>query len=104
MSISHRTARPLLSAIFITGGMDALRNPESKVKSAEKVTAPLSRQFSFVPDDPAMLVRINGGVQVVAASLLSIGKCRRVTALVLIGSILPTTYAGHPFWDEVDDG
>jgi uncharacterized membrane protein YphA (DoxX/SURF4 family) len=103
MSISNRTARPLLSAIFISGGLDALRNPEGKVKSAERVTAPLARRFSFIPDDTALLVRVNGGVQVVAASLLSVGKFRRTAALALIGSTLPTTFAGHPFWAEVDE-
>ena len=28
----------------------------------------------------------------------------RLSALVLAASLLPTTYAGHPFWEEKDPG
>jgi uncharacterized membrane protein YphA (DoxX/SURF4 family) len=103
MTISSRVARPLLASIFVSGGLDALRNPEGKVKAAEAVTGPLTRHISALPDDTALLVRVNGGVQVVAGILLSLGKFRRISSLALIGSIVPTTLAGHRFWDEVDD-
>jgi putative oxidoreductase len=103
MSISSRVARPLLASIFVSGGLDAVRNPENKVKMAEAVTKPLSAHVDALPDDTAMLVRINGGVQVVAGALLSVGKFRRLSALALIASIIPTTYAGHRFWDELDE-
>jgi putative oxidoreductase len=103
MSISSRVARPLLASIFIGGGLDAVRHPEGKVKVAEVVTKPLSSRIDVLPDDATTLVRINGGVQVVAGALLSLGKFRRLSALALIGSIIPTTYAGHRFWDELDE-
>jgi uncharacterized membrane protein YphA (DoxX/SURF4 family) len=70
---------------------------------AEAVTKPLSARIDVLPDDTAMLIRANGGVQVVAGVLLALGKFRRLSALALIGSIIPTTYAGHRFWEEVDD-
>jgi putative oxidoreductase len=89
--------------MFVTGGWDAFTHPEGKVKAAEKVTGPLAEHVSILPDDTETLVRINGGVQVVAGSLLAVGKFRRLSALALIGSIIPTTYAGHRFWDELDD-
>ena len=47
-----------------------------------------------------MLVRVNGAVQVGAGVFLAIGKFRRPAAFALIGSIIPTTYAGHRFWEE----
>jgi putative oxidoreductase len=93
----------MLAGIFISGGADALKNPEPKVKMAEAVTGPLSRNIKAVPDDAALLVRVNGGVQVAAGVLMSLGKFRRLSALVLAASIIPTTYAGHRFWEEVDD-
>jgi putative oxidoreductase len=31
---------------------------------------------------------------------MALGKFRRLAALALIGSIIPTTYAGHRFWEE----
>jgi putative oxidoreductase len=103
MTISSRVARPLLSGIFIFGGLEAVRNPESKVKKAEKVTKPLAGRIEALPDDAATYVRVNGGIQVAAGVLLALGKFRRLSALVLAGSIIPTTYAGHAFWDELDD-
>jgi len=103
MSAPSKVARPLLASMFIYGGIDAVRNPASKVKAAEAVTAPLTRHIEALPEDPINLIRLNGGVQVVAGALMALGKCRRLAALALIGSIIPTTYAGHQFWKEVDE-
>jgi uncharacterized membrane protein YphA (DoxX/SURF4 family) len=89
--------------MFIRGGWDALQNPESKVKAAEAATRAVSARLSFVPDDPVVLVRLNGAVQVGAGVLLATGPFRRLAALLLIGSLIPTTYAGHAFWNEVDE-
>lgn len=104
MSVPGRVARPLLASIFISSGFDAVQHPESKVKSAEKVTGPLAERVSALPDDTATLVRLNGAAQVAAGALLSFGILRRAAALALIGSLVPTTIAGHRFWEEVDDG
>jgi len=103
MSISRRVARPLLASMFIAGGVDAVRDPEGKVKAAEAVTQPLRDVVPVLPQDTATLVRLNGIVQVGAGAFLAIGKFRRLAALALIGSIIPVTYAGHRFWEEVDD-
>jgi uncharacterized membrane protein YphA (DoxX/SURF4 family) len=103
MSLSRRVARPMLASIFIVGGLDALRHPEGKVKRAEAVTQPLTERFAALPQDTETLVRINGAVQVGAGALLAVGKFRRLAALALLGSIVPTTYAGHRFWEEADD-
>ncbi|MDQ1670172.1 MAG: hypothetical protein QOE40_2233, partial [Actinomycetota bacterium] len=35
MTVVRRLARPMLAAIFISGGFDALRNPEPMVSAAE---------------------------------------------------------------------
>jgi putative oxidoreductase len=103
MSISRRIARPLLASMFVSGGLDAIRNPESKVKRAEAVTQTLTNQVPGLPKDTVTLIKWNGMAQVAAGALLAIGKFRRPAAVVLIGSIIPTTYAGHRFWEETDD-
>ena len=103
MTMSRRIANPMLASMFIAGGLDAVRHPEGKVKSAEVVTEPLTRSLPWLPQDTETLVRMNGVVQVGAGLLLASGKFRRLAALALIGSIIPTTYAGHRFWEEVDD-
>jgi putative oxidoreductase len=103
MSISRRIARPLLASMFISGGVDAIQSPEGKVKAAATVTEPLKARFPLLPDDTATLVRFNGMVQVGAGSLLALGKFRRLASWALVASVIPTTYAGHRFWEEVDD-
>ncbi len=103
MALTRVVARPMLSAIFIAGGLDALRNPDGKVKAAEAVTGPLAERVPALAGDPRTLVRLNGAVQVGAGVMLATGTFRRLAALALIGSIVPTTYAGHRFWEETDD-
>jgi putative oxidoreductase len=103
MSISRRIARPLLASMFISGGLDAIQSPEGKVKAAEAVTEPLKARFPILPEDTATLIRLNGMVQVGAGSLLAVGKFRRLASWALVASVIPTTYAGHRFWEEVDD-
>ncbi len=49
------------------------------------------------------MIRVNGAVQVGAGALLAMGPLRQLAALVLAGSLIPTTYAGHSFWKEVDE-
>lgn len=103
MSISRRLARPMLASIFVVGGADAVRDPDPKVKRAEAVTRPLAEKVPVLDRDTRDLVRLNGMVQVGAGLLLAVGRFRRLAALALIGSVIPTTYAGHRFWEEVDD-
>jgi uncharacterized membrane protein YphA (DoxX/SURF4 family) len=88
--------------MFVSGGLDAIRNPESKVERAEAVTQTLTNHVPGLPDT-VTLIKWNGMAQVAAGGLLAIGKFRRLAAVVLIGSIIPTTYAGHRFWEETDD-
>src|SRR2546429_6923651 len=98
-------ARALLAGIFIGGGAKALLNPDPRVKVSEPVTtrvAPmLAKVHEKIPTDPRTLVQLNGAVQV-AAGLLLPTRLHRPAALVLIGSIIPTTIGGHRFW-ELDD-
>ena len=102
MALSRRFARPLLASIFVVGGWDALWNPAGKAKKAEAVTEPLAEKAGVNSLDTETFVRVNGAVQIGAGILLAVGKFRRLAALALIGSIVPTTYAGHRFWEESD--
>lgn len=102
-SITTRVASPLIASIFITGGFDAAIDPEGKVKKAEKVTGPIAQRVTALPDDTETLVRLNGVTQVIAGTALSLGLLRRLSAVVLIGTLIPTTLAGHRFWEELDD-
>jgi uncharacterized membrane protein YphA (DoxX/SURF4 family) len=103
MSIVRRVARPLLAAPFITGGIDVLRNPDPRAKMAAPVAARLTEILPVpLPSDPVQLVQIDAGVKIVAGLMLATGRLPRLSALVLAGSMVPTTLAGHRFW-EYDD-
>lgn len=108
MTATRLIARPMLASMFVMGGVDSLLHASGKVPKAEKVTdqvPTLAERLAPglpVPTDPATLVRINGGVQVLAGLALATGRAPRLSALVLAGSLVPTTYAGHPFWEEKD--
>ena len=97
----------MLAGIFVSGGAKALTNPDPLVKPAEPVThrvAPLlTKVHERVPTDPRTLVQVNGAVQLVAGLLLPT-RLHRLAALALIGSIVPTTAAGHRFWEAHDEG
>jgi len=107
MTPVRTAARAMLAGIFVSSGFKALTNPDPLVKKAEPVThrvAPaLTRVHEKLPTDPRTLVQVNGAVQV-AAGLLLPSRLHRVAALALIGSIIPTTAAGHRFWELDDPG
>ena len=92
----------MLASIFIIQGLDAGPHPDRKVAAAEPVVRPLAERASFVPDDVEQAVRINGAVQLVAGQMLALGRFPRVSALAVAASQLPTTYAGHRFWETHD--
>ena len=99
----RRIARPLLASTFIYGGLDALRHPETKAPKAEKLDIPSKPgmdRLNITSTEQA--VRVNAAAQVAFGTLLSLNRLPRLSALVLAGSIVPTTLAGHRFWEESD--
>jgi len=108
MTITRLLARPMLATIFVAGGINAIRNTEAHAVRAKKVTdrvVPKVQQAAPgapIPTDPQTLVRINAGAQILAAAALATGRAPRLSATVLAASLVPTTLAGHPFWEESD--
>src|SRR5437762_14041761 len=92
MKITRKVARPMMAAIFIHGGIDALRNPESKKAKAETV-APAVADTIGLEQDTVDLIRINGGVMVGARVMLALGWLPRLAATALAGTLVPTTFA-----------
>ena len=82
MTLSRQIPRVMLSAMFIAGGIDSLRNPAAKVPAAEKVAPEIAGRLPL-PDDTEQLVKINAAVQVGAGGLLALGKLPRLAALAL---------------------
>jgi putative oxidoreductase len=89
----------LTAPIFITGGLSAVKDPAGKAAVAESTLDTIREFVPALPDDNELLVRINGGVQILAGATLLLGIKPRLSALALAGSLVPTTLAGHSFWE-----
>jgi uncharacterized membrane protein YphA (DoxX/SURF4 family) len=111
MTLLRAGARTMLASYFIVNGVKAVRNPDPLVPAAEPVAdrvVPLVKKYApqqvatVVPEDTASLVRANGAAQVLGGLALASGKGRRLGALLLAGSLVPSTLAKHPFWTRTD--
>jgi len=102
MTVSSVVARPLIAGMFVYGGLDAFRFPGGKVPRAEKVTPAITDTVG-IDADTEQLVQLNGAVQVAAGVTLALGIFPRVSALALAASLVPTTLAGHRFWEAEDE-
>jgi uncharacterized membrane protein YphA (DoxX/SURF4 family) len=103
----RRIARPLLASSFIVGGIDTLRNPESRVPGArpvvDQIAGAADKQLPVqVPRDVEQWVKIDAAVKVAAGSLFALGRLPRLSAVALSASVVPTTLAGHRFWEHDD--
>src|SRR5690349_18111002 len=123
----RRVARPMLAAIFIQGGIAALKSPQGHVQAAKPVLDAVTPVLEKATDaaaptvdkaaeaapvdvprtttdwlDDETLVKIDGGVKVVAGTMLALGKFPRLASTALAASLIPTTLAGHRFWEETD--
>jgi uncharacterized membrane protein YphA (DoxX/SURF4 family) len=92
----------MLASIFVLQGLHNFQNPEGVAPLAEPIVTPLREHIPAMPAETEHAVRINGAVQAAAGTLLGLGVLPRLAALVMAGTLVPTTLAGHRFW-EVED-
>ncbi|MYU22997.1 DoxX family protein [Streptomyces sp. SID8352] len=104
MSLLRMAGRPMLASMFIAGGVQSLRNPSAVAPTAEPVVRPVTERVAVLPDSTEQLVRLNGAVQVAGGVLLGLGRCPRLAALALAVTLVPTTLAGHRYWEAEDPG
>lgn len=98
----------MLASMFIVGAINALKKTDATAQRAKPVIdklVPLVQKVAPgapIPTDPKSLVRLNAGVQMAAALALATGRAPRLSSTVLAASLVPTTMAGHRFWEESD--
>jgi putative oxidoreductase len=91
MGILTRTAgRALLSGIFVYSGYGMLNNAERYAKRAADAVP-------ILPDEP-LLAKAQGATMMAAGSTLALGILPRLSARILVLTMIPNTYIGHPFW------
>ena len=89
-------ARIFTGSTYALLGFDALRAPGARVEQAGPVLAAIRKVIPLPGDE--LVVRGNAAVQVVCGTMLALGRAQRLSALVLAGSLIPTTLAGHSYW------
>jgi len=82
-------------------GYGALREPGQGVEEAATLMAAVRKKVPL-PARDGQLVQINGAVQATCGVLLAVGVAPRLSALVLAGSMVPTSLAAHRFWTVED--
>lgn len=108
MTVTRLIARPMLASMFVVGGINSLKNVEGAAQAAKPVTdkmVPVAQKVvPNVPTDARTWVKINGITHIVAGLALATGRAPRLSALALAATVVPTTVAGHPYWQEHDPG
>ena len=86
-------ARLLLSAIFIDGAGNALRNPEPRARTVEWMNLP----------EPRRLVQLSSAGLLSSGVAIALGFREREAAALAAALLVPTTVGGHAFWRLEDE-
>src|ERR1700682_3140680 len=102
----RRIARPMLSAAFISRGIDALRSPKPAADAPRPTLEGLSKLpdpvGTKVPSNAETVARVNAAVQIGGGLLLPTGRLPRVASAALALTVVPGSLGGHTFWRESD--
>jgi putative oxidoreductase len=80
-----------MAGIFVRSGWETMRRPgERRTQQAAAIGLP----------NAEAMVRFNGGAMLLGGLALATGVFPRAAASGLVLSLVPTTYAGHRFWEE----
>jgi putative oxidoreductase len=101
LGVLRPAARLLTGSTYAVLGYGVLQQPGPGVEEAAALMAAVRKEVR-VPITDEQVVRVNGALQAACGLLLALGKAPRLSALVLAGSMIPTTLAGHRFWTEHD--
>jgi putative oxidoreductase len=108
MTVTRLLARPMLASMFVVGGINALKNADALATRAKPVADKIVPRVQRlapqvpIPTNTTTLVRLNAGVQILAGAALATGHAPRLASTLLAATLVPTTVAGHRFWEETD--
>ncbi|WP_283614280.1 DoxX family protein [Mycolicibacterium poriferae] len=102
----RRVARPMLSAVFISRGVESLRSPKPAADATRQTLDGLSKLpdpvGTNVPSDAETVAKVNAAVQIGGGLLLATGKFPRVASIALAASVVPGSLGGNAFWNQSD--
>lgn len=97
----RRVARPMLASLFLVSGYDAVQDPSGRAAVAGPFLGKIAPALKL-PQDQQLLVRLNGAAMLAGGAMLATGRMPRLACTLLAGTLVPTTLAGHPFWEQTD--
>ncbi len=102
----RRIARPMLAAVFVGQGIDALRSPKPAADAARPTLEGLQKLpdpvGSNVPRNAETFAKLAAAVQIGGGVLLATGKVPRLASAALAATVVPANLGAHMFWSEVD--
>ncbi|WP_074414947.1 DoxX family protein [Mycolicibacterium fortuitum] len=102
----RRIARPMLSATFISRGVDTLRDPSASTESARRTLGTLSALPGPVGSDvqanAATVARATAVVQIAGGLLLAAGRAPRLTAAALAVTMIPGSIGSQAFSKDAE--
>lgn len=102
----RRVARPMLSAVFISRGVEALRSPKPATDATRQTLEGLSQLpdpvGTTIPSNAETVARVSAAVQIGGGLLLATGKLPRLASAALAVSVVPASLGGHAFWEETE--
>lgn len=93
-------ARTLMSGVFVGGGLNAFTNSAALGPMVEQAASGYG--LAELPVAGKDLARLNGAGMMAAGTAMALGIAPRLSALSLVGMLVPTTLVGHRFWTIED--
>jgi uncharacterized membrane protein YphA (DoxX/SURF4 family) len=98
----YTVARIALAVVFIRSGYEVVRAPAKAAATAGPLLGAVRSQSPVPLPEDEQLVQANAAAQVAGGVLLATGIAPQLAAGILMGSLVPTTFAGHSFWKHED--
>lgn len=96
----------MLSAVFVSQGVDSLLNPKPAAEAAAPTVSGLQSLpepvSSHIPPDAEQFAQINAAVQIGGGLLLATGRLPRLASAALALTVIPANLGAHMFWNEAD--
>ena len=104
MSPTRRLARTMLAGVFVSGGVNALKQagPRAELVRQSGLADKLPASVPAPLRQPENLVRLNAAADILGGLSLITSRTPRLASLGLVASMAPMTAVGHPFWAEKD--
>lgn len=94
MNLLRMLTRAAIGVPFIVLGYDAVKTPGMRVKMAT--------DFGIPEEYGEAAVRANGAAMVLGGASVATGVLPLIGGAAVVGSMIPTTLAGHSFWKDTD--